>query len=347
MTGKFLSIIYGTSLKVISKERLIEYIEFCLEKNLGKRIKGKSALHHILPRAKNLPFGDYSNLKENEWNGVHLLHKDHYYAHWLLTESIEHISILSSFCAMHFKDIKLERISKEMLIDGDLFQEKMEKRVELFNENMNMIVEHEGELLSKYEIIGKKVSKALNKEIEVDGIITTTAQVRGKKLSKTLNKEIEVDGIITTLGCMRAEKSAKTMNIKDSNGLSIYDIKKIKEKETKSAIIEFEGVEMTLARKYSILSARSRKKKQNEINKNVSLAKMKKGFIFDIYYKDKLIISNVPYLYINKNYQTLKGLTSFSKLVGKYKFFWVVKKPFNENFASVEELKNKIGKIIK
>ena len=346
MYERLLNEFKNNDLNIISEIKLVEYVNFCIEKNIGKKIKGKTALHHILPKAKLLPFDAFSNLKENSWNGVYLFYKDHYYAHWLLSEAIEHISIISSFCAMHYKDFKLQRVKVEELIGPEQFQIKMEKKTEIINDSMQIIVEYDDIKMTKLERKGKKISKTLNKEIEIDSIVTSKAKLRGKKISKTLNKEIEIDGNTTTISELRATKSADTMKIKNADGLSIYDIKKIKEIETKSQIIEFEGKQITLAKKHSILSARTRSYKQNEINTNISLAKIKKGVVFDIYYKDKLILENVPYLYINKNYQSLKGLKNKSNLRGKYMYFWVEEKPFMDTYSTVEDLLTEISKII-
>lgn len=49
-------------LDVISKDKVIEYVNFCIKKNKSKHIKSVTELHHILPKAKTLPFTAYSNL---------------------------------------------------------------------------------------------------------------------------------------------------------------------------------------------------------------------------------------------------------------------------------------------
>lgn len=113
-------------LDVINDEKLIEYVEFCLS-NKTNKIKFKSALHHILPGAKLLPFGKYKNLKETPWNGVYLLHKDHYYAHFLLSQAVNHISILHAFRVMHLSDCKLNKLSECDLIDLNKYQDICER----------------------------------------------------------------------------------------------------------------------------------------------------------------------------------------------------------------------------
>lgn len=45
--GEFLKL----SDNIINKENLEKYIEFCLEKDVKNKIKGKTTSHHILPMA--------------------------------------------------------------------------------------------------------------------------------------------------------------------------------------------------------------------------------------------------------------------------------------------------------
>ena len=125
MKNKIFQEFLNSNLKIKSQEKLKQYILFCMENNYRKKIKYKTSYHHILPKSL---FEEYSNLKENPWNGSHLLYSDHYYAHWLLTEAIDNYSMLSAFCAMHNTDIKNGRIIEKDLIPADEFQKKMEER---------------------------------------------------------------------------------------------------------------------------------------------------------------------------------------------------------------------------
>lgn len=81
-------------LNVIDKNKLIDYVDFCLNNSLDKPIKFETSYHHILPKAKSLPWFKYKNLKEYPWNGVHLFHRDHFIAHSILSEAVSEISIL-------------------------------------------------------------------------------------------------------------------------------------------------------------------------------------------------------------------------------------------------------------
>jgi len=170
MTDQILKIFNNKQIK--SQEKLKKYINFCIQSNKSKRIKNlngysMTALHHILPKSL---FPEYKNLKENIWNGVHLLHSDHYYAHWLLCAVFDYknYSINEAFLKMHQCDINLNRILEKDLINHKEFQ--------IFYEKALMIR-------------GNKISEYMNTEITLkDGSISTIAKERGKKISASHNK---------------------------------------------------------------------------------------------------------------------------------------------------------------
>ncbi len=128
------------TLNVKDENKLIEYVDYCISNDKKYKILGTTSHHHILPKAKNLPFAEFSNLTENSWNGVHLLFSEHYYAHWLLYESIKHYSITKSFVAMHNKDIKLGRITEDVLINSKLYECVMIEHSKATSEHMNEII---------------------------------------------------------------------------------------------------------------------------------------------------------------------------------------------------------------
>lgn len=55
---------------VTSEKDLDIYLDFIETHRVKTKIKNKTSHHHILPKAKNLPFVKYSNLKLNIWNGA-------------------------------------------------------------------------------------------------------------------------------------------------------------------------------------------------------------------------------------------------------------------------------------
>ena len=50
---------------ILDRRYLTQYIDFCFEKGVEAKVRGKTSSHHILPAAKTMPFKMFSNLKEN------------------------------------------------------------------------------------------------------------------------------------------------------------------------------------------------------------------------------------------------------------------------------------------
>ena len=174
-----------SKIKIKSEEKLIEYIDYCLVNSIEDKIKFKSSLHHILPKAKDC-FPKYIN--ENKYQ-VHLLHKHHYYAHYILTEAIETYSQHSAFCAMNNKDIN-NRITKSDLIPLDEFQIIQEQKGKLFAIAMkDEYINSDGKVTTKSKDIGKKSKSTKAKEYLHNGEITSIDKETGKKRSKKRRKE--------------------------------------------------------------------------------------------------------------------------------------------------------------
>ena len=189
MKTKILQEFLNSDIKIKSKEKLKQYIDYCIDNNQKERLHkedgySKSSYHHILPKSL---FPLYSKLKENPWNGTHLLYSDHYYAHWLITESIDDYGQLHAFVAMHNKDIKNGRIEEKDLIPKDEFQEKMEEKNKKHSETMmKEFINENGELTSIAKEVAKKHSETMMKEfINENGELTSIAKETGKKISKT------------------------------------------------------------------------------------------------------------------------------------------------------------------
>jgi hypothetical protein len=155
---KILQEFLNSDIKIISQEKLEQYIEYCIYNNKINNIKYETSHHHILPNAL---FGKYKDLKENSWNGTHLLYSDHYYAHWLLTEAIDDYGQLSAFCAMHNKDMKLGKINETDLIPLKEFQEKMKERNKMLSEERSKIMS-DGRTRAQH--IGDKTRHTWNKK---------------------------------------------------------------------------------------------------------------------------------------------------------------------------------------
>ena len=130
MREKILKLFYEKISDYIKcKKALEKYIEFCLDNNLMERTTS-SELHHILPKSKNL-FPEYSNLKENSWNGTHLTYSNHYIAHSLLVDAIHHQSVIYAWHRIN----KLSTPECKELIGA-------EKYSELRNEHKQIVIEY-------------------------------------------------------------------------------------------------------------------------------------------------------------------------------------------------------------
>ena len=93
MFNRIKKIFLESNILIKSENKLDDYILFCIDKNVGHKIKNKTECHHILPKTDSLPFGIYSDLHTNNWNGTHLIYEDHIKAHVKLNNAVEHWSI--------------------------------------------------------------------------------------------------------------------------------------------------------------------------------------------------------------------------------------------------------------
>jgi len=228
---KYIEEFKNSSIKIKSEDKLLEYINFCINNDKSKKVLDKngysrSSHHHILPVAL---FEEYSNLKENQWNGTHLLYSDHYYAHWLLTEAIEDYGMLSAFYAMHNKDIKNGRINEEDLIPAEEFQRKMEERKYLKRKWDNeIIVNDKGEISTNINEVAKKISKTKKSKEwkETIGNSSKKKELETKTSEKWLNEVgyeqyrkhkdlLNSENWKETKGKIRSAKHSKTKNSKE------------------------------------------------------------------------------------------------------------------------------------
>lgn len=191
-----------------SQEKLEQYIQFCIYNNQQKRIKGKTAHHHILPKSI---FNKFSDLKNNTWNGTHLLYSDHYYAHWLLTQALDSYAMLEAFCKMHNSDVKNKRINKEDLIPSNEFQVIKEESYRKRTIEMNKEIEIGGRITTKNIERVNKIRELYTSEFLDDGgNITTNAKIVGAKTNISKQRKIIYEGEEMTIHQMAAIKAAKT-----------------------------------------------------------------------------------------------------------------------------------------
>lgn len=74
-----------TSTLYYNPHYLSRYLKF-ISTRKNVKIKYKTHLHHILPKAKDF-FPQYKDLKEHKWNGIYLTTREHFIAHLLLHKS--------------------------------------------------------------------------------------------------------------------------------------------------------------------------------------------------------------------------------------------------------------------
>lgn len=242
---KILTIFEILPIDIVDKQLLKEYVEFCV-KNSTVKIKGKTSSHHILPAAKSLPFGNFSDLIKNDWNKSELIYSDHYKAHYLLMKAVNHFSTYFAFAAMHQKDFKRGFILEADLISKDEFSEIWKTRNEKIKSHLSETVSLDG------NDVKRSVLRARNRIFSKDERIKTSLRmsgknniihmencmekmrntklnsiVNGKNLDKrgadnaatTMKKEyIDNDGISTTTYKENGKKLSKTLSIIEING---------------------------------------------------------------------------------------------------------------------------------
>ena len=176
-------------LKNVSGTKIDQYIYFCKENNLHKRIKGESAHHHILPVSL---FPEFENLSINGWNGVYLTFENHYKAHALLADLTDNISVISAWWGMNNQKYRQDHIlSNEQIIGSELHHKLMKKRTKLHIQNMEKEVIFEGVTMKNIKKINILSGREKVKEYydEEQGIYTSIAKEQGKKCSIRRQKQ--------------------------------------------------------------------------------------------------------------------------------------------------------------
>jgi len=259
MKEKIMKIFLESKIKIISQKNLEKYISFCLEKNQKKHTKFLTARHHILPKAKSLPFEKFKDLNEHQWNGTYLSHKNHYLAHYILTQSIEEFSIYYSFNIMNKSDIKKKKLKEEDLISPEEYDKIVSKTLKLqgsflskkfmeektdSNGDKTTIAKERGKIYSKIaketgcaKIGAINAAKTLRNKyvLDKDGNKVSKRKERNKKVSETLMKEIFINGEKTTLA-KEIGKKQRITKIKKAKKYKLFHIKKGVIKESISSI---------------------------------------------------------------------------------------------------------------
>lgn len=115
-----------------------KYIRF-ISSRKGIKILKKTSLHHILPKAADM-FPEFKDLKQFNWNGVHLTHREHYIAHWMLNKAFPKSSQTRAFYAMcnelGFRNSKAYQTAKEYHIECFILSNKKPERCRKLSESL-------------------------------------------------------------------------------------------------------------------------------------------------------------------------------------------------------------------
>lgn len=241
MKNKIIEEFTKRNLAIKNISKLNEYVEFCLG-NRVPYIKFETNNHHILPKAKSLPFEEFIN---SEWNLVNLTLSDHLIAHSILNEAVEHFAIITSLSL-------LEKINKTQT------KETLKVRSKLQSNYMNEEVEIRGVLKSRGKHRGNNISKGIKcSEQVIKGREKRKLLINSDKWKNTIGKECNIKHSKTInseewkniTGKKQKEKRKRTMNTKiDSK--TILENSGIKQSKTKQSKDWKDTIEKERVKKY-------------------------------------------------------------------------------------------------
>ena len=365
MKNKILQEFLDSDIKIKSTEKLKKYIDYCLRNNQENRIKGETSHHHIVP---DKLFETYNNLKENPWNGVHLMYCKHYKAHWLLTEAIDDYGQLLAFTKMHNCDIKNKRITEVDLIPEGEFQVKLEKAYKDREDFLRRPIEVGGlHTTRKKEACRKRVEKLTKPYFDDKGRLTSISKEASKKGAKTrkasgaevlmvsnrfntMTKKI-LDGNSQPINRFieSARKSAftRTQMFINEDGVATS----IAKESIKARNITMQKEQMYEGKKLSrekirgkLISKAMNKEFYNENGNLTTVAKeakkkelktkIEKGRFFNIFNKGVLVSENVPQIKLKEIYSTLVRFTKNN---------WLGKSTKSKNWLIKKDLSHLVG----
>jgi hypothetical protein len=209
------------SSSIVNMPLLHRYLDFCLTQRLPNKLVKESTSHHILPMAKTLPFKQWSDLTNFSWNKAELTYADHYKAHFLLANAIDHIAIYHAFAAMHKKDFVLGRITESDLICSDEFSAMWNKRNEKISQRRLEIIIVDGKEMTRAAFYAK--NRILSDKTRALFSFNMSGDKNPSKNANTLlkirdtKKNTYIDG--ENLNIVSAKRAAETMKkefIKDA-----------------------------------------------------------------------------------------------------------------------------------
>lgn len=158
-----------------NKHYLYRYLKF-ISSRKNKMIKGETHFHHILPKARDM-FPQFKDLNKFLWNGIHLTHREHFIAHWMLSKTFPGTS--QSLAFYHMTNILKKRKSKEYEIAKQNHNASVRKITQSPARNKKISDKLKGKPKSANHIkslIGHCVSEETRRKISIAH--------KGKKLSK-------------------------------------------------------------------------------------------------------------------------------------------------------------------
>ena len=232
MKTKILQEFLNSNLKIKSQEKLEQYIQFCIENNIGKPLKNKTEHHHILLK-NDTCFPEYANLNKNKWNGTHLFYEDHYKAHKILAQAIDDINILYSWHIMSGRENDITsneyKILKEKLIKNNSKLQKIRMESEGFIRGAKCSKTKQSQEWkdNQGKICKELHNKTVTNPMIIKGKLTTKAKEISKKSAETMKRTIIVDGKETTIYKESRKKAAeatkKYYEVKYINGDILFD----------------------------------------------------------------------------------------------------------------------------
>ena len=183
MTNKIMTEFKNSDTKIIDEIILKQYIDFCLSEKTTRK-KYKTSFHHILPVSI---FGEFSNLKINEWNGVHLSHENHYKAHSLLANAIDSESMLHAWWCMSHTDKKQKNVDGNKVIGAKEYSKLFEKSARLISSKAKGMVTCKIKSTGEFAKIPKKEFDKNNELYEgvTKGQFTVIEISTGKRIMVT------------------------------------------------------------------------------------------------------------------------------------------------------------------
>lgn len=246
MKTKILNEFLTSDLNITNNDKLIQYIDFCIDNNTSKT-PTKTSHHHILPKGI---FEQYENLNGNPWNGAHLTYENHYIAHSILAEAINHPTIIGAWWGMSHVDKDTKSINGLEIIGSKKHAELFENAVKETSER------NSGLVLCRLKSQPQETIKVATEEYHsnrhlylsnTEGKVSVTEIATGNKLyinKEDYNKEIHN---FHKTGSIRSKESIEqeriTKQTVGEDGLTISQRAAYKGQETHKKKLEAQGID--------------------------------------------------------------------------------------------------------